>query len=241
MFQETEFMTYPNLYKAPKAVFLALRYLVSKPVAVDARVLMPPSKAKSSYDWDYFEFPKCITPEMVPNGNNLHEFVMVVRFVPLSSCHRSHFALQKNDFGVPSVINTKINGINAYATSDLLMPHPTKPGLWKIFGRADDQIIHNTGEKVSSSIYLLRVLKFGRTIADEPCTAGYMFPTYMYTNADGVCVSTESMLNQDHHVSAAVMFGRGQFQAGVLVEPKPQFALDPADETKLANFRNLIW
>ncbi|PBK96038.1 acetyl-CoA synthetase-like protein [Armillaria gallica] len=153
-----------------------------EPVAVDARVLMPPSKAKSSYDWDYFEFPKCITPEMVPDGNNLYEFVMV-----------------KNDFGVPSVINTKINGIDAYATSDLLMPHPTKPGLWKIFGRADDQIIHNTGEKVSS------------------------------------------MLNQDPHVSAAVMFGRGQFQAGVLVEPKPQFALDPGDETKVANFRNLIW
>lgn len=54
-------------------------------------------------------------------------------------------------------------------------------------------------------------------------------------------VPLESMLNQDPHVSAAVMFGRGQFQAGVLVEPKPQFAFDPADETKLANFRNQIW
>ncbi len=121
------------------------------------------------------------------------------------------------------------------------MPHPTKPGLWKIFGHADDQIIHNTGEKVSSSIYLLRVLKLGHTIADEPCTAGYMFPTCMYTNTDGVYVSTESMLNQDPHISAAVMSGRGQFQAGVLVEPKPQFALDPADETKLTNFWSLIW
>ncbi|KAK0480581.1 hypothetical protein IW261DRAFT_1473414 [Armillaria novae-zelandiae] len=142
---------------------------------------------KSNYDWDYFEFPKGITPEMVSNGNNLYEFVMV-----------------KNDFGVPSVINTKINGVDAYATSDLLMPHPTKPGFWKIFGRSDDQIMHNTGEKTNP-------------------------------------VPLESMLNQDPHVSAAVMFGRGYFQAGVLVEPKPQFALDPADETKLANFRNLIW
>ncbi|KAK0447907.1 uncharacterized protein EV420DRAFT_1713021 [Desarmillaria tabescens] len=158
-----------------------------KPVTVDTCVLTPPSKAKSSYDWDYFEFPKCITPEMVLNGNNLYEFVMV-----------------KNDFGVPSVINTKINGVDAYTTSDLLMPHPTKPGLWKIFGRTDDQIMYNTGEKTNP-------------------------------------VPLESMLNQDPHVSAAVMFGRGQFQAGVLVEPKPQFAFDPADETKLANFRNLIW
>ncbi|KAK0192769.1 hypothetical protein F5146DRAFT_518188 [Armillaria mellea] len=39
-------------------------------------------------------------------------------------------------------------------------------------------------------------------------------------------VSTESIfqVNQDPYVSAAVMFGRGRFQAGVLIEPKPQSA-----------------
>lgn len=52
----------------------------------------------------------------------------------------------------PSVINLKVNGIDAYATSDLLMPHPTKPGYWRVFGRIDDQIMHNTGEKVSLSV-----------------------------------------------------------------------------------------
>ncbi|KAK0216122.1 hypothetical protein IW262DRAFT_1449678 [Armillaria fumosa] len=155
--------------------------------STEGGILSPTLPAKASYDWDYFEFPKFITPEMVPNGNNLYEFVIV-----------------KNDFCVPSVINTKINGVDAYATSDLLMLHPTKPGFWKIFGRTDDQIMHSTGEKTNP-------------------------------------VPLESMLNQDPHVSAAVMFGRGQFQAGVLVEPKPQFAFDPADETKLANFRNQIW
>lgn len=51
------------------------------------------------------------------------------------------------------------------------------------------------------------------------------------------------MLNQDPHVQASVMFGRGRFQAGVLIDPKPQFKLkfDPSDETQLANFRNRIW
>ncbi len=47
----------------------------------------------TSHNWDYFKFPKCITPEMVPNGNNLYEFVMVARFVPLLSCHRSHLRM----------------------------------------------------------------------------------------------------------------------------------------------------
>ena len=37
------------------------------------------------------------------------------------------------------------------------------------------------------------------------------------------------------------MFGRGRFQNGVLIDPKPQFAFDPKDEAKLEAFRELIW
>jgi len=37
------------------------------------------------------------------------------------------------------------------------------------------------------------------------------------------------------------MFGRGRFQNGVLIDPKPQFAFDPKDDAKLENFRILIW
>jgi len=44
--------------------------------------------------------------------------------------------------------NTKIGDADAYSTGDLLIPHPTLPSYWKIFGRADDQLMHNTGEKV---------------------------------------------------------------------------------------------
>lgn len=51
----------------------------------------------------------------------------------------------------------------------------------------------------------------------------------------------ENMLNQDVHVQSSVMFGRGQFQAGVLIDPKQEFKFDPADEAKLACFRNQIW
>ena len=37
------------------------------------------------------------------------------------------------------------------------------------------------------------------------------------------------------------MFGRGRFQNGVLIDPKPQSAFDPKDEAKLEAFRKLIW
>jgi hypothetical protein len=56
---------------------------------------------------------------------------------------------QNHDFHRPVVINTQIDGQDAYATSDLLVPHPTKSGLWKIYGRKDDQIMLSSGEKTN--------------------------------------------------------------------------------------------
>ncbi|KAK0210917.1 hypothetical protein DFS33DRAFT_1371246 [Desarmillaria ectypa] len=125
--------------------------------------------------------------EMVPGRNNSHELVMV-----------------SNPFCQPSVLNTKVNGADAYASLDLFIPHATTPGFWKVFGRTDDQIMHNTGEKTN------------------PGPLGIM-------------------LNQDPHILALVMFGRGKFQAGVPVEPKREFSFDPADTVLLGPFRNQIW
>ena len=45
----------------------------------------------------------------------------------------------------------------------------------------------------------------------------------------------------DPHIKGAVMFGRGRFNAGVIIDPFPQYAFDPVDTEKLANFRNAIW
>jgi hypothetical protein len=48
----------------------------------------------------------------------------------------------------PAHFNIEVDGKRGYATSDLIIPHPTKAGLWRVFGRADDQIMLSTGEKV---------------------------------------------------------------------------------------------
>lgn len=68
-------------------------------------------------------------------------------------------ALQPGKHLIPNILNTVIDGLDAYATSDLLAPHPTKPGYWRIYGRADDQIMHNTGEKVKMHILLKSYLE----------------------------------------------------------------------------------
>ena len=111
--------------------------------------------------------------------------------------------------------------MDAYATSDLLVPHPTKPDLWKIYGRKDDQIMLSTGEKTNPG-------PLGITIISV------FLPWSLYNFLEGI-------LAQDPHILSAVMFGRGRFQNGVLIDPKPQFAFDPKDETKLEAFRKLIW
>jgi len=51
----------------------------------------------------------------------------------------------------------------------------------------------------------------------------------------------EGILNGDPHVKSAVMFGRGRSNPGVIIDPKPEFAFDPEDWEKLAEFRNKIW
>ncbi|KAJ7731236.1 putative aminoadipate reductase [Mycena metata] len=42
-------------------------------------------------------------------------------------------------------------------------------------------------------------------------------------------------------IAGAVMFGRERNQVGVLIDPNPQYTVDPKDEKQIANFRNLIW
>lgn len=110
------------------------------------------TSAEIPSDWEYFRLSRQLGVKMVPHGNNTFELVIVVSTTNLNNqlpqvlmCRLD----QSNEYSHPSVINTHVDGIDAWSTSDLLVEHPTKPGYWKIFGRSDDQIMHSTGEKVS--------------------------------------------------------------------------------------------
>lgn len=48
-------------------------------------------------------------------------------------------------------------------------------------------------------------------------------------------------MSQDPHVQAAVMFGRGRLQNGILVEPKKQLSVDVQDAAAVEAFKDLIW
>ncbi|KAH9917018.1 uncharacterized protein B0H18DRAFT_1123857 [Fomitopsis serialis] len=162
-------------------------FMVSEGVTIFSlygSVVLPAGTPK---EWEYFQISSQIGHKMQHFANNEYEFIHVA-----------------NETMVPNIINTKVDGADAYATSDLLVPHPTKKGFWKIYGRTDDQIMHSTGEKTNPG-------------------------------------PLEAMMSHDPHVVSGVMFGRGRFQAGIIVDPKPQYVFDVSDEAKLAEFRNKIW
>lgn len=49
----------------------------------------------------------------------------------------------------------------------------------------------------------------------------------------------ESIIIQDPNITAAIIFGHGRFQNGVLIQPAVAF--DSTNENLLSNFRNKIW
>lgn len=96
-----------------------------------------------------------------------------------------------------AALNHNMPGVAKYATRDLFVPHPTKPNLWRFYGRTDDVVVLSNGEK--------------------------FFPVPMETRLSGHA-----------SLSGALVFGPGQFQAGVLLEPK-----EPVRET--AAFIHELW
>ncbi|KAF5354614.1 hypothetical protein D9757_012341 [Collybiopsis confluens] len=107
-------------------------------------------------DWQYFQFAEYFDPHLAAwdEAENVFEL----------------WALENKTYS-PIVCNDLINGKRAYATKDLVVRHPTKPDLWRVFGRSDDQIMLSTGEKTNptpiESIFthdsrILGAVMFGR-------------------------------------------------------------------------------
>lgn len=51
----------------------------------------------------------------------------------------------------------------------------------------------------------------------------------------------EIALMSNGHIAGAVMFGRGKFLPGVLIQPSPECVFDPKDTKRLVEYRSLIW
>ncbi|KIY43199.1 acetyl-CoA synthetase-like protein [Fistulina hepatica ATCC 64428] len=85
-------------------------------------------------DWQYF------APNSICKDN--------IRFRSLGDGTVELIVLSNASFRT-AMTNTVYNGCDAYATKDVLEPHPSKQGLWRLVGRLDDQIVLSTGEKTN--------------------------------------------------------------------------------------------
>ncbi|CCM01374.1 uncharacterized protein FIBRA_03424 [Fibroporia radiculosa] len=113
----------------------------------------PETSAENVTEWEYLRFSDLCNIRWDDQGDGSYELVFM-----RSSKHK------------PCVENLP-NGEHGYATSDIFVPHPSKPGLWKIIGRTDDVLILSNGEKVvpvqqqnaiSTHPLLLGAVMFGR-------------------------------------------------------------------------------
>ncbi|KAL7278799.1 hypothetical protein ACG7TL_007808 [Trametes sanguinea] len=176
------------------------------------RLMMDPTKRPKG-DWEYFSLSPPIQFIRVYQDGLPRVFELVV--VDASTWS-------------PNVFNTVIDGRPAYATRDLFEEHPTDPNLYKVYGRVDDQIALSTGEKASHSTASMRV-------SVVPSRFTPFISSYSHT----VDYTVEAIVLQDPHVHAAIMFGQGREQNGILIQPREPF--DPRDAEKLEEFRNTIW
>lgn len=94
-----------------------------------------PELAKSPEDWQYHEFNPNFKHEMRLYDEQAGTFELVI------------LADESNRDAAPVYHN--LPGENPFFTKDLFTKHPTKPNLYKFYGRRDDILVLANGEKVN--------------------------------------------------------------------------------------------
>ncbi|PPQ75729.1 hypothetical protein CVT24_002582 [Panaeolus cyanescens] len=120
-------------------------------------ISVPFSNTEGPEDWEYTAFDNSLNIRWDPQGDGTFELQFL-------ACENHHLPIQN------------MPGEQGYATSDIWVPHPTNPKLWKIVGRKDDVIMHASGEKtvpapmenvLLTSPYIAAAIYFGRQ-KDQP-------------------------------------------------------------------------
>ncbi|TBU28871.1 acetyl-CoA synthetase-like protein [Dichomitus squalens] len=159
---------------ASRGISLILAYGITEIGAV-ANIIPGSTRTNPSMDWGYFSITPWIQSTVRDAGDGKFEIVVLQ---------------SSSDCPLP-VVNLKIDGVDAYATNDLVIPHPTRKGLWKLYGRMDEQIVLSNGEK-TNPIPIERIIKEDVYVRD--CI---VFGSSKFQN--GVLVEPEPAFAVDPH------------------------------------------
>ncbi|KAI1613500.1 hypothetical protein EDD36DRAFT_488589 [Exophiala viscosa] len=108
---------------------------VSKPVnwLGSTELCFTPAEILDAEDWEYMKFSPIMGAEFRPFDDELYELVIVRD--PSLEIYQGVF------YTFPE--------LSEYPMQDLYSKHPSKPGLWRYRGRADDIIVFGNGEKTN--------------------------------------------------------------------------------------------
>lgn len=132
-FKELDFLCYTGGPFSPSAgeKLTAVTELV--PLYGSTETFQVPQLAPSSEDWAWMEWNPHFKVDMQRSDDEEDAFELVM--FANESTRRI------------SALNHNLPGVSEYRTKDLFKPHPTKPGLWRYYGRRDDIIVLSNGEK----------------------------------------------------------------------------------------------
>jgi hypothetical protein len=117
--------------------------------------------------------------------------------------------------------------VKGYASSDAFVKHPTVEGLFKMYVVPDAP----DGHACCSESLIVGVYSVGR-----------LDDVLIHSSGEKtVPAPMEILIGSSPLLSGVCMFGRGRSQTGVLVEPRPEYAIDITDDVLVAEFRNKIW
>lgn len=149
--------------------------------------------------------------------------------------------MQPCETHTPAVLNTMIEGKDAYNTNDLLLPHPTKPGYYKVHGRVDDQIMLSTGEKVSSIPPQLQNASLTAWSCRRRIRVLSVRPLRIWLAEQHSSSISEAIISKDPLIAGAVMFGRGRAQNGIIIQPAPSLGVDVTNTSAVSAYIDSIW
>jgi long-subunit acyl-CoA synthetase (AMP-forming) len=91
-------------------------------------------RSLGGHEWEYLTMNPHCAVHFVPTGDGAYEL----------------FVLSTPTQAMTVQLDAEFDGVKALATQDLLVPHPTKKGYWKLLGRSVDQILLSSGVKVTA-------------------------------------------------------------------------------------------
>jgi thioester reductase-like protein len=143
LFKKLDFLCYTGAPFSPSAgkQLVEVTTLVSLYGSTEA--FQVPQLVPSKEDWSYMEWNPNFKLEMQPSEDEEGAYEVVL-FTDASTERTS-------------ALNHNVPGVNVWRTKDLFKPHPTKPTLWRYFGRRDDIIVLSNSEKFNPVPFELAV------------------------------------------------------------------------------------